>query len=47
MPGTVNFKLDRRMINATEVEDTPLYTDVRLFAQAGIAGVIYGVGPRV
>lgn len=107
VPGTVSFKLDRRMIpeeNATEVEanlrqlildtaatlpgirvdikrmllahamqpmpgnqplvdaiqqhgkaifgeaipalGTPLYTDVRLFAQAGIPGVIYGAGPR-
>ncbi|VTU23983.1 Acetylornithine deacetylase [Variovorax sp. PBL-H6] len=25
---------------------TPLYTDVRLYAEAGIPGVIYGVGPR-
>ena len=25
---------------------TPLYTDVRLYAEAGIAGVIYGSGPR-
>jgi succinyl-diaminopimelate desuccinylase len=25
---------------------TPLYTDVRLYAQAGVAGVIYGAGPR-
>jgi acetylornithine deacetylase/succinyl-diaminopimelate desuccinylase-like protein len=25
---------------------TPLYTDVRLFAQLGIPGVIYGAGPR-
>ncbi|MDD2924426.1 M20/M25/M40 family metallo-hydrolase [Rhodoferax sp.] len=25
---------------------TPLYTDVRLFAQQGIPGVIYGAGPR-
>jgi acetylornithine deacetylase/succinyl-diaminopimelate desuccinylase-like protein len=25
---------------------TPLYTDVRLFAQAGIPGVVYGAGPR-
>lgn len=25
---------------------TPLYTDVRLYAQAGIPGVIYGAGPR-
>jgi acetylornithine deacetylase/succinyl-diaminopimelate desuccinylase family protein len=107
VPGTVSFKLDRRMIpeeNATEVEanlrqligdaaaalpgitvdvkrmllahsmqplpgnqplvdaiqqhgktifgeaipalGTPLYTDVRLFAEAGIPGVIYGAGPR-
>ena len=107
VPGTVSFKLDRRMIpeeNATEVEaglrqlitdtaaalpgitvdvkrmllahamqplpgnqplvdaiqqhgkaifgeeipalGTPLYTDVRLFAQNGIPGVIYGAGPR-
>jgi acetylornithine deacetylase/succinyl-diaminopimelate desuccinylase-like protein len=107
VPGTVSFKLDRRMIpeeNATEVEanlrqlildtaatlpgvtvdvkrmllahamqplpgnqplvdaiqkhgkavfnedipalGTPLYTDVRLFAQSGIPGVIYGAGPR-
>ncbi|MDP2677725.1 MAG: M20/M25/M40 family metallo-hydrolase [Rhodoferax sp.] len=107
VPGTVSFKLDRRMIpeeNATEVEatlrqlifdaaatlpgitvdvkrmllahamqplpgnqplvdaiqqhgkaifgeeipalGTPLYTDVRLFAQRGIPGVIYGAGPR-
>ena len=107
VPGTVSFKLDRRMIpeeNAAEVEahlreliastaaglpgirvdvrrillahamqalpgnqplvnaiqqhgkaifgeeipalGTPLYTDVRLFAQRGIPGVIYGAGPR-
>jgi acetylornithine deacetylase/succinyl-diaminopimelate desuccinylase family protein len=107
VPGTVSFKLDRRMIpeeNAADVEaslrdlisrtaadlpdisvdvkrlllahamqplpgnqplvdaiqqhgreifkeeipamGTPLYTDVRLFAQAGIPGVIYGAGPR-
>ena len=25
---------------------TPLYTDVRLYAEAGIPGVIYGAGPR-
>jgi succinyl-diaminopimelate desuccinylase len=25
---------------------TPLYTDVRLYAQAGVPGVIYGAGPR-
>ena len=25
---------------------TPLYTDVRLYAAAGAAGVIYGAGPR-
>ncbi len=25
---------------------TPLYTDVRLFAAAGVPGVIYGAGPR-
>ena len=25
---------------------TPLYTDVRLFCEAGISGVIYGAGPR-
>jgi succinyl-diaminopimelate desuccinylase len=25
---------------------TPLYTDVRLYAQAGVPGVIYGTGPR-
>ena len=25
---------------------TPLYTDVRLFCEAGIPGVIYGAGPR-
>lgn len=24
---------------------TPLYTDVRIFAEAGIPGVIYGAGP--
>ncbi|MFZ4285511.1 M20 family metallopeptidase [Variovorax sp. HJSM1_2] len=107
VPGTVSFKLDRRMIpeeNPTEVEanirdviskaaaevpgisidikrlllarsmkplpgnqplveaiqkhgeqlfgepipamGTPLYTDVRLYAEAGIPGVIYGAGPR-
>ncbi|MDD2918167.1 M20/M25/M40 family metallo-hydrolase [Rhodoferax sp.] len=107
VPGTVSFKLDRRMIpeeNAVEVENnlrqliaetaatfpgikvdvkrmllahamrplpgnqplvdaiqrhgtiifgeeiptmgTPLYTDVRLFAQRGIPGVVYGAGPR-
>ena len=110
VPGTVRFKLDRRMIpeeNPTEVEadirrliaesaaacpgirvdikrlllaralrplpgnalladvttalqthagalfgqpipavGTPLYTDVRLYAEAGIPGVIYGAGPR-
>ncbi len=27
-------------------QGTPLYTDVRLFCQAGIPGVIYGAGPR-
>ena len=107
VPGTVSFKLDRRMIpeeNPVEVESTirqviaeaaaacpgitvdikrlllanamrplsgnqflvealqkhgealfgqkipamgtPLYTDVRLYAEAGIPGVIYGAGPR-
>jgi acetylornithine deacetylase/succinyl-diaminopimelate desuccinylase-like protein len=25
---------------------TPLYTDVRLYTEAGIPGVIYGAGPR-
>jgi acetylornithine deacetylase/succinyl-diaminopimelate desuccinylase-like protein len=25
---------------------TPLYTDVRLYAEHGIPGVIYGAGPR-
>ena len=25
---------------------TPLYTDVRLFCERGIPGVIYGAGPR-
>jgi len=25
---------------------TPLYTDVRLFSEAGIPGVVYGAGPR-
>jgi acetylornithine deacetylase/succinyl-diaminopimelate desuccinylase-like protein len=25
---------------------TPLYTDVRLYAEMGIPGVIYGAGPR-
>ena len=25
---------------------TPLYTDVRLYAEAGSPGVIYGAGPR-
>ena len=25
---------------------TPLYTDARLYAEAGIPGVIYGAGPR-
>ena len=25
---------------------TPLYTDVRIFSEAGIPGVIYGAGPR-
>jgi acetylornithine deacetylase/succinyl-diaminopimelate desuccinylase-like protein len=25
---------------------TPLYTDVRIFGEAGIPGVIYGAGPR-
>ncbi len=29
-----------------EVMGTPLYTDVRLYAQAGVPGVIYGAGPR-
>ena len=39
--------------NATEVfgepitaSGTPLYTDVRIFGEAGIPGVIYGAGPR-
>jgi succinyl-diaminopimelate desuccinylase len=25
---------------------TPLYTDVRLYGEAGVPGVIYGSGPR-
>ncbi|CCF43982.1 acetylornithine deacetylase or succinyl-diaminopimelate desuccinylase, partial [Colletotrichum higginsianum] len=25
---------------------TPLYTDVRLYAEAGVPGVVYGAGPR-
>jgi acetylornithine deacetylase/succinyl-diaminopimelate desuccinylase-like protein len=25
---------------------TPLYTDVRLYVEKGIPGVIYGAGPR-
>ena len=25
---------------------TPLYTDVRLYVERGIPGVIYGAGPR-
>jgi acetylornithine deacetylase/succinyl-diaminopimelate desuccinylase-like protein len=29
-----------------EALGTPLYTDVRLFCEAGIPGVIYGAGPR-
>lgn len=29
-----------------EVMGTPLYTDIRLFAEAGIPGIIYGSGPR-
>ncbi|KAH7087115.1 acetylornithine deacetylase [Paraphoma chrysanthemicola] len=28
------------------VTGTPLYTDVRLYAEAGVPGVIYGAGPR-
>lgn len=28
------------------VMGTPLYTDVRLYAETGIPGVIYGAGPR-
>jgi acetylornithine deacetylase/succinyl-diaminopimelate desuccinylase-like protein len=31
---------------AIPVMGTPLYTDVRLYAAAGIPGVIYGAGPR-
>ena len=31
---------------AVPVLGTPLYTDVRLFSEAGIPGVIYGAGPR-
>lgn len=29
-----------------DVMGTPLYTDVRLFSEAGIPGIIYGSGPR-
>jgi acetylornithine deacetylase/succinyl-diaminopimelate desuccinylase-like protein len=25
---------------------TPLYTDVRIYGEAGIPGVLYGAGPR-
>ncbi len=28
------------------VEGTPLYTDVRLYAEHGVPGIIYGAGPR-
>ena len=31
---------------AIPAKGTPLYTDVRLYAQAGVPGVIYGAGPR-
>ncbi len=31
---------------AIPAEGTPLYTDVRLYAERGIPGVIYGAGPR-
>ena len=31
---------------AIPTSGTPLYTDVRLFCEAGIPGVIYGAGPR-
>ena len=31
---------------AIPVSGTPLYTDVRLYGEAGIPGVIYGAGPR-
>ena len=31
---------------AIPARGTPLYTDVRLYAQAGVPGVIYGAGPR-
>ena len=34
------------MGEAIEAVGTPLYTDVRLYAAAGIPGVIYGAGPR-
>ncbi len=31
---------------AIPARGTPLYTDVRLYAEAGVPGVIYGAGPR-
>ena len=29
-----------------EAVGTPLYTDVRLYVERGVPGVIYGAGPR-
>ena len=34
------------LITLIQAMGTPLYTDVRLYGEAGIPGVIYGAGPR-
>jgi len=52
-PATSNLLADTLQRHATEVTGepvpivgTPLYTDVRLYAEAGAVVAIYGAGPR-
>ncbi|KAG7142262.1 Succinyl-diaminopimelate desuccinylase like protein [Verticillium longisporum] len=52
LPGTrplveaIQTHTERVFGEAAPAMGTPLYTDVRLYAEAGIPGVIYGAGPR-
>ncbi|KAG7135558.1 putative succinyl-diaminopimelate desuccinylase DapE like protein [Verticillium longisporum] len=52
LPGTkplveaIQTHTERVFGEAAPAIGTPLYTDVRLYAEAGIPGVIYGAGPR-
>ncbi len=46
MEPTVHPVDERLPLGRLTALGTPLYTDVRLYVERGIPGVIYGAGPR-